>query len=251
MSFPTLAADDPPPFEEVNPEGRAPLLLVCDHASARIPAALGDLGLPAAERERHIGWDIGAAAVTRLLAARFDAPAVLSGYSRLVVDCNRYLSDPSAAPAVSDGTPIPANAALTKAALEARAAAVYWPYHQAIEAALQRFEARGVAPLFVSVHSCTPVMHGKFRPWQIGLCWDRDTRLSEPLVRRLEERDGVLVGRNEPYRLDETDYTVPVHAARRGLLHVQIEFRQDLIAEAAGAALWAAIFGDALAPEVA
>lgn len=246
-----LTAEDPPPFEAVNPEGHAPLLLVCDHASPRIPRALGDLGLPRAERERHIGWDIGAAAVTRHLAARFDAPALLAGYSRLVVDCNRHLSDPAAAPAVSDGTRIPANLALPPDALAARAEAVYWPYHRAIEAALERFAARGVAPLFVSIHSCTPVMQGRFRPWQIGLCWDGDRRLAAPLLERLEAQPDLRIGHNEPYCLDETDYTVPVHAMRRDLRHIQVEFRQDLIAEAAGAAHWAEVFAAALAPSLA
>ena len=249
---PLLAGDEPPPYELFNPEGAAPILLICDHASRRVPRRLHDLGLSASELSRHIGWDIGAAEVTRHMALQLNAPALLAGYSRLVVDCNRHLHDATLMPAVSDGTAVAANANLAPADRQARIDALYQPYHRAIAQRLDGFAARGVAPALLSIHSCTPEMNGKFRPWHIGICWETDRRLAGPVLEALGRRPGIVAGDNQPYNLDlREDHSVPVHAIRRGLPHLQVEFRQDLIATPAGAIQWADALLAALTPALA
>ena len=242
-----LGADDPPPVEIVNPEGAAPVVFLCDHASNRVPLALDNLGLPPAELERHIAWDIGAAALTRRLAAHFDAPAVLAGYSRLVIDCNRRLGDEQSILAVSDDTAIPGNRGLTDEDAAARAEACFRPYHRACAAVLDGVEARGEAPPVVMVHSFTPVMNGTRRPWHAGVLWHEDGRMALPLLRALHARDDLVVGDNEPYSgASPHGYTMPVHAARHGRANVQIEVRQDLVAGEAGIERWSAILIEAL-----
>ena len=249
---PLLAKDEPPPLELVNDAGAAPVLLICDHASRRVPRRLSDLGLSAHELSRHIGWDIGAADVARHMALQLNAPALLSGYSRLVVDCNRHLHDPTLMPAVSDGTAIAVNANLAPANRQARLDALYHPYHRAIAQRLDDFAGRGVTPALLSIHSCTPEMSGQFRPWHIGICWDSDRRLAGPVLEALGRMPDIVVGDNQPYNLDlREDYSVPVHAMRRGLPHLQVEFRQDLVATPAGARRWADVLLTALPPAVA
>jgi predicted N-formylglutamate amidohydrolase len=249
---PLLREDDPPPVELANEAGAAPILLTCDHASRRTPRCLGDLGLAAPDLVRHIAWDIGAADVTRHMADGLDAPAVLAGYSRLVVDCNRHLHDPSLMPAISDRTPIAANANLAPADRQARLDALYHPYHQAIASRLDRFTAAGVVPVFLSIHSCTPEMNGRFRPWHIGVCWADDRRLAGPIMEALARDPDIAVGDNQPYNLDlQEDYSVPVHAIARGLPYLQVEIRQDLIATPAGARHWADLLLAALRPALA
>jgi predicted N-formylglutamate amidohydrolase len=252
VAEPLLTTEEPPAVELVNETGAAPVLLICDHASPRVPRRLGNLGLSASELSRHIGWDIGAADVTRHLAQRLNAPAVLSGYSRLVVDCNRHLDDPTLMPAVSDGTAIAANATLAPEERQARLDALYYPYHRAIAHALDRLAAAGIAPALLSIHSCTPEMNGAFRPWHIGICWEQDRRLAGPVLQALRRRPDLIVGDNQPYGLDSReDRSVPVHAMRRGLPHLQVEFRQDLIATPAEAIRWGEILLEALRPALA
>jgi predicted N-formylglutamate amidohydrolase len=249
---PLLTADDPPAFELANEAGAASILVICDHASRCIPHRLGDLGLAEDDRARHIAWDIGAADVTRHIARRLDSPAILAGYSRLVVDCNRHLHDPSLMPAVSDGTAIPANAGIAPAERQARIDALYRPYHQAIAARLDRIAAVGVAPTLLSIHSCTPEMNGRFRPWHIGVCWAGDRRLAGPVMAALAHDPEIVVGDNQPYALDlQEDYSVPVHALSRGLPYLMVEIRQDLIAAPAGARHWADVLLEAVRPALA
>jgi predicted N-formylglutamate amidohydrolase len=242
-----LSDDEPPPYELFNPEGAAPVLLICDHASRRVPRSLHDLGLDERELSRHIGWDIGAADVTRHMALQLKAPALLAGYSRLVVDCNRHLHDPTSMRPVSDGTPIPGNAALSPADRQARIDSLYEPYHRAISQRLDRFASSGVTPTLLSIHSCTPEMAGQFRPWHIGICWDSDRRLAGPVLEALGRVPDIVVGDNQPYNLDlREDYSVPVHAMSRGLPHLQVEFRQDLVATPVQARRWAEVLLAAL-----
>jgi predicted N-formylglutamate amidohydrolase len=249
---PLLGPEDPPPFTHLNPGGRARVVLLCDHASRAVPRRLGTLGLEEAELARHIGWDIGAAEVTRHLSRRLDAQAFLSGYSRLVVDCNRKLDEPSAAPAVSDRTVVPANQCLAPEDIAWRAEAVYWPYQRAIAAALDAFEAKGIAPAVVSIHSFTPVFDAMHRPWHIGILWHRDDRLAKPLLGSLAADPAIAVGDNEPYTGGSPHaYTIPTHGLARGLPHVQFEIRQDLIADADGAERWANRIHRALAAVLA
>jgi predicted N-formylglutamate amidohydrolase len=233
-----LSPADPLPVEEI--AGRAPVLLVCDHASNLVPASLNGLGLPRARLEEHIGWDIGAAAVTRLLAPMLGAAALLAGHSRLVIDCNRALADPSSIPPVSDGIVIPGNVELSEAARAARQDAIFAPYHDAIESLLDMFRAGGDVPALISVHSFTPVMRGFARPWHVGILWDDDSRIAAPLLAALGEEAALVVGDNKPYSAREpVGYTVSHHAHGKGLPHVAIELRQDLIADDAGARQWA------------
>ncbi len=240
MTATLLGPGDPPPFETLNEGSASRVLLVCDHASCRVPAVLDDLGLSEVERTEHIGWDIGAAAVARRLSALLDAPAILAGYSRLVIDCNRPARAPDRVPPVSDTIPVPGNEALDQSAVQARVDEIFTPYHDAIAAALDRMAGGGEVPLLVAVHSFTPQLNGGApRPWQIGICWDKDQRMSAPLIELLRA-DGLLVGANEPYDFGVlTDYTLPVHAEERGLPSLLIEIRNDEILTPEAVETWA------------
>jgi predicted N-formylglutamate amidohydrolase len=245
---PLLAPDEPPPWQGI-PAARpgAPALLACDHASPRVPRALAGLGLPPAELHRHIGWDCGAADLTVALATCLGWPAVLAGYSRLVVDCNRHLDDPAAYPAASDGTAVPGNAGLGPAARAARATVLYWPYHDAVGAGLAALAAAAGPPALVAIHSFTPVLAGRRRHVQAGVLWDADDRLAAPLLAALRRIPGIVVGDNQPYTgRSPVGFTVGYHAGRRGLPHVAIEVRQDLLADAAGVGRWARLLATAL-----
>lgn len=248
---PLLGPADPPVFTWVNEQGRAPLLLLCDHASNAVPASLDRLGLPAPAMGQHIAYDVGAGPITRMLSARFDAPALLSGFSRLVIDLNRALDDPTSVPEISDGVVVPGNRNLDEAAVARRVDALFTPYHDAVGAALDRFAAAGRVPAVVSIHSFTPVMHGLERPWHIGVLWDRDPRVAVKLIEGLRADGRFVVGDNEPYSGRRAQGTIDRHAASRGIPHALIEFRQDLIAEPDGQAEWATRLGDALAPILA
>jgi len=244
-----LAAGDPAPFVLHRSDAGAPVLLTCDHASNRVPASLAGLGLKPGEIDRHIGWDIGAAAVTRALGERLGVASVLAGFSRLVIDCNRAPDDPTSIPAASDGVAVPANIGLGAAERADRHAAIFAPYHQAISAWIETRLAGGTVPALISVHSFTPVMAGVARPWHVGILWDADPRIPVPLLEALDADPALVVGDNQPYSArDPVGYTVYHHAVARGLPHVAIELRQDLVADDEGAARWAALLGQALAP---
>jgi predicted N-formylglutamate amidohydrolase len=249
---PLLGPDDPPAVEFRHEAGRAPVLLTCDHASRAVPRALHGLGLEPETLARHIGWDIGAAAVTRRLTRLLDAPAVLSGYSRLVIDCNREPEDATSIPEVSDGVVIPGNRDLPATARDERRRALFEPYHAAIHQRIEAALAAGAVPALLSIHSFTPEMNGRARPWHVGVLWDRDPRLPVPLIAALAADPALIVGNNEPYSAREpAGYTVRHHAVRRGLPHVTVELRQDLIASSAGAEGWADRLAAALGPILA
>jgi predicted N-formylglutamate amidohydrolase len=244
-----LSPGDPQPFSVINPHGRAKTLLVCDHAMSTVPAALHDLGVAEHDLARHIGWDIGAAAVTQWLAKLLDARAVLSGYSRLVIDCNRELGDPTSIPTVSDGLAVPGNQELGAGDKAARAEACYWPYHAAINEQLDRFAAEQVAPAVISIHSFTPVMNAVKRPWQIGVLWDKDPRIPVPLIAKLAALHGLEIGDNRPYSARAPEgFTLRHHAVPRGLPHVLIELRQDEVDTEKGVERYARYLEAALAP---
>jgi predicted N-formylglutamate amidohydrolase len=242
-----IAPDEPPAFELVNPNGRGRAILTCDHASHRIPRCLGTLGLEAADRYRHVAWDIGTAAVARRLADLLDAPLVLSGYSRLVVDCNRPLDVADAFATRSEDVDVPGNLAIADAEKAARAAAFYWPYQDAVHELVESRMGRDALPVMVSIHSFTPVYHGRARPWHIGVHYRLDRRLAALALKGLRADTALCVGENEPYpvALDE-DYTIPVHAELRGLPYVLFEIRQDLLGSDAGIESWAARLGTML-----
>ncbi len=235
-----LAPGEPPPFEVVNEDGGAQVLLICDHASRRLPRSYAGLGLDETQLRRHIAWDIGAAEVTRRLAERLDAPAVLSGYSRLLVDCNRPLDDPTSIVMISDGVVISGNRGLREGEAARRAAAVYWPYHRAVDHARERFAGRGRVPALLSIHSFAPVLGGFERLWHIGILWDKDPRLAKPLLETLSADPALMVGDNQPYSGRRNfGYSIECHGARAGLPQVLIEVRQDLVDTHRGARRWA------------
>jgi predicted N-formylglutamate amidohydrolase len=230
-----------------NDHGRARVLLVADHATPFFPAAMNQLGLADWVLERHVAWDIGSDELTRCLADELDAPAVLAGFSRLIVDPNRRLDDPSAFVEISDGIAIPGNLDLSDDEKALRVQSFYAPYHDAIAARLAAFEARGVVPALISVHTCTPVFDRVVRPWHIGVMWDKDPRIPAPLIAHFNGTEDVCIGDNEPYSgRHPHDFTIDHHAEPAGLPHVGIEVRQDLVDSAEGAREWARILADGL-----
>lgn len=231
-----LHEDEPPAYVVLRERSKSPFFLTADHAGRRIPRALGDLGVPPAEMERHIAWDIGIAGVTRRLSEALDATAVMQTYSRLVVDCNRQPYVASAFPLVSESTPVPGNEGLDEAGKAARLAAIFDPYHGAIG----RLLAARERPIYVAMHSFTPVYLRQARPMHVAVLFNRNPDLSKILAALLREEPGLVVGENAPYRVsDETDYGVPVHAERGGLDYLEIEIRQDLIGSEDGQTEWA------------
>ena len=242
MSF--LEPDEPSPVEIVNADGTGSAVFVCDHASNRVPRRLGTLGLDAAQLADHIAWDPGAADVARRLSAHLDAPLVLSGYSRLVIDCNRPLRNAESIAEQSAGVPIPGNRGLCSKEREIRINALFRPYHGAIGRLL---DSRTKRPsLLLSIHSFTPLLNGRTRPWHISVSYGRDRRLAALMLGALAHSGDFTVGDNKPYPIeDDVDYTIPVHGEGRALPSVMIEIRQDGIRAAADAAAWAARLADA------
>ena len=231
----------------LRPHGSSRLVFFCDHASNAIPEELHNLGLPASELARHIAWDIGAAGVTEALSEIFDAPAIFSAVSRLVVDCNRHLDALDLIPEMSDGTAIPGNLHLGDAARANRIERWFHPYHDAVESVLLERESRGVPSIAVSIHSMTASLAGIARPWQIALSSHLDRSLADPVLAALRLPGDVVVGDNQPYDLDPAvDFSTPFHALRRGLAHLQVEFRQDEISGASGQRHWAWRFAQTL-----
>jgi predicted N-formylglutamate amidohydrolase len=235
-----LAADEPDPVKVFRPDGASPFFLTCDHAGRLVPRALGDLGVSKSEYERHIAWDIGAAAVSRLVSDALDAPLVEQVYSRLVIDCNRDPAVESAMPDMSELTPIPGNVGLGAEDRAMRRDEIFQPYHSRIADLLDLRIAAGKKAVLVAMHSFTPVFKGVARPWHIGVLYNHDPALARILYDLLEKEGDLMVGDNEPYHVsDETDYGIPVHGERRGIPHVEIEIRQDLIGDRAGQQAWA------------
>ena len=238
-----LGADDPDPVEVVRPAGTSPFFLTCEHAGRAFPARLGTLGLARPDLERHIAWDIGAAGVARELSARLDATLVLQRYSRLVVDCNRAPGAADFVVEVSEDTVIPGNQGLREAAIDARAAAIFHPYHDRIHDLIEARVAAGRLTVAVSVHTCTPVYHGVHRPWHIGVMYEHDDRLAREMLAVLRdegEEPGLEVGDNQPYFMtSDKDYSMPRHGQGRGILHVGFEIRQDLVEDEPGQREWA------------
>ncbi|MGE0008047.1 MAG: N-formylglutamate amidohydrolase [Parvibaculaceae bacterium] len=229
---------DPPAVETVNPDGASPYVLLCEHASNHIPARYGRLGLDAKELQRHIAYDIGVALIARELSRRLDAPLVLSGYSRLLIDCNRPPGVPTSIPEISETTIIPGNAAIRPQERAFREQAFYWPFQKEVVRILDRRRAAGTPAIVFGVHSFTPVFKGFARPWHAGVLFRKARRFGHALIAALQE-PGILVAANEPYRIrDDGDYTVPVHGEARGLDAALIEIRQDLIAEREGQTAW-------------
>jgi len=247
-----LSPDEPATFRVAHEHGPSPFLLTCDHAGALVPRRLSSLGLSAQDLRRHIAWDIGAAGVTTRLAARLDAFAILQTYSRLVIDCNRPLDSEESMLRVSEGTRIPGNESISPPEAQAREREVFRPYHDRIRAELESREAQQRPAILIAMHSFTPVFHGRRRPWHAGVLYNRDHRLATAVLRRLRLDQGLVIGDNYPYSVsDHSDYALPVYGEQRGLLHVGIELRQDLVAEPAGQDQWAQRLAQVLPAAVA
>ena len=238
---PLLVDGDPAPVRVLRPSGASEFFLTADHAGRAIPRRLGRLGLPLSELERHIAWDIGIAGVTEKLAAALDATAVLQEYSRLVIDCNREPTWATSIPPISELTAIPGNENIPPAEREARRRAVFLPYHDCIKQLLDRRDAAARRTVLIAMHSFTPMFKGESRNIDVGVLYNRDARLADILLGLLRAEGDLVVGDNAPYAITEaSDYTVPVHGEARGLPHVEIEIRQDLIGDDDGQAAWAA-----------
>ena len=242
-----LAPDEPPPVLAVRRGGRSSFVIAVDHASRRIPRRLGGLGLPAPELERHIAWDIGSLGVAERVAAALDAPLVAQNYSRLVIDCNRDPGVATSIPTLAESSEIPGNIGLSEPEVAARRAEIFEPYHDHLRALLDERLAAGRPTILIAQHSMTDVFKGVRREMHAAVLYNRDRRFAGLVLDELRRDAGLRLGDNEPYFVsDATDYTIPRHAEARGLPHVEIEIRQDLLGDEAGQADWARRIASAL-----
>jgi len=238
--MPLLAPDEPPPFTEVRPNGRSSFVIVVDHASARIPRSLQNLGVARSELERHIAWDIGALAVAQRVSEALDAPLLAQNYSRLVIDCNRDPKVATSIPTVSEHTAIAGNVGLSETDRATRRAAIFDPYHDRIRELLDARAAAGRPTILIAQHSMTHLFKGSSRDMHAAVLYNRERRFAGLVLDLLRREDSLVVAENEPYFLsDATDYTIPVHGEQRGLPHVEIEIRQDLLLHERGQIEWA------------
>jgi predicted N-formylglutamate amidohydrolase len=242
-----LDPDEPPAFLEIGRQGRSNFVIVVDHAGRRIPRRLNNLGLPEAELRRHIAWDIGALGVARQMAAALDATLVAQNYSRLVIDCNRDPAVPSSIPVLSESSEIPGNVGLSEQEIAARRREIFDPYHAHIRALLDERAAAGRPTILVAQHSMTDVYKEVRRKMHAAVLYNRDRHFAGLMLDSLRREAHLIIADNEPYFVsDETDYTVPRHGEARGLPHVEIEIRQDLVGNEAGQTEWAQRIGSAL-----
>ncbi len=219
-------------FEIVNRDGESNILLVCEHASNRIPASLNELGLTPDARAAHISWDLGAAEVAAYLSGNLDAALIAPRFSRLVHDCNRPSDDASAMPERVDSIDIPGNVGLSESARQARIREVYRPFHDALAALIAARYRPGRMPIIATIHTFTPVYQGRRRTLDLGVLHDRDTRLADEILKLCARDDALVTRRNQPYGpLDGVTHTLKTHALPRGLLNVMIEIRNDLVAD--------------------
>ncbi len=238
--FALLAADEPAPFIEIGRQGSSNFVILVDHAGRRIPRRLQDLGLPAAELQRHIAWDIGALNVARQVAAALDATLLAQNYSRLVIDCNRDPKVPTSIPRQSEAIEIPGNIDLSDVEIAARRAEIFDPYHNRITELLDERVAAARPTLLVAQHTMTDMYHGVRREMHAAVLYNRDRRFAGLVLDALRRDQDLVIGDNQPYFVsDATDYSIPHHGEARGLPHVEIEIRQDLVSDEAGQTQWA------------
>lgn len=230
----------PPVVDVRNEGGTSPYVLVCEHAANHLPPAYGTLGLPPADLSRHIGWDIGAAQVARSLSSLIDAPLVLAGYSRLLVDLNRPPASPTSIPEISEATVIPGNQKLTNDARQQRIDRYFTPFHTRLARLMADRQAKAQPTALIAVHSFTPLFMGIARPWQAGILYRQSKDFGVALVEALG-RAGAAIAHNQPYQIDDdSDYTVPIHGEARGFEAVLVEISQGLLADRQGTDAWAA-----------
>ncbi len=246
-SPPILGPEDATAFEIYNPLGSAPVVIVSDHASNAVPKSLGDLGLSSGNFKKHIAYDIGADMVTRFLAERLNAPAVIANYSRLVIDLNRQPGDPGSIPEISDEIEIPGNVNLSQQATNDRLNEIFTPYHGAVDGEIMKlWKSHGKPPALFSIHSFTPEMNGENRLWDMGVLWNRDPRMAKPLIQNLKTWPGLHVGDNQPYSGRELAYTIDRHGTAGGIATCAVEIRQDHCASFDEASHWADVLADAI-----
>ncbi len=240
-----IGPDEGPAFEMY--EGDGPFVIACEHAANRLPRALGSLGLPQADLQRHIAWDPGAADVADGLAARLGGDLLKQRFSRLAIDCNRSPERPDAIAVLSEDTPIPGNLALSAEAREGRVAAFWSPFHAALETLIDKRQHARRPTALVTVHSFTPVYRGVARPWHVGVISTDERSLADAVLVALRRDRTLVVGDNEPYSArDNVDYTIRRHGRDRGLPHVMIEIRNDLLGAAEDVARWTERLTEAL-----
>jgi predicted N-formylglutamate amidohydrolase len=238
--FALLAADEPAPFIEIGRQASSNFIIVVDHAGRRIPRRLQDLGLEAAELQRHIAWDIGALNVARQVAAALDATLLAQNYSRLVIDCNRDPKVATSIPRQSEASLIPGNIDLSDVEIAARRAEIFDPYHNRISELLDERAAAARPTVLVAQHTMTDVYNGVRRKMHAAVLYNRDRRFAGLVLDALRREENLVIADNQPYFVsDETDYSIPHHAEARGLPHVEIEIRQDLVGDEAGQTQWA------------
>ena len=241
-----LSEDEGPVYEHFNSDGETPLVLICDHADNKFPQSMKDLGLAEHLLKQHIAWDIGAAAITRIVAKRLGCQAFLTRFSRLIIDVNRAPGDPASIIEESDGNPIPGNIGLTENEQIARAEVFAHPYHQAITNGMAHVMRNSGPPALFSIHSFTPIMMGRSRPWDAGILWSKDPRIALPMIDHLRANSDLHIGDNEPYDGKQLAYSIDLHGTAAGLPNAAIEIRQDLISDNQGIEFWARLLGDAL-----
>lgn len=234
-----IPAETAEPYRVLPGRAACGLLLLADHAENALPSEYGTLGLSSDQMQRHIAWDPGVRVITERLSARLGIPAVLSRFSRLLIDPNRGIDDPTLVMRLSDGAIVPGNRHIDAAEIARRAQRFHAPYHAAITRVLVQMLATGVTPVILSLHSFTPVWKGVPRPWHVAILWDEDPRLARPLIDRFAADPSVVVGDNEPYVGCLRGDTLWTHATQRGLAGAIIEYRQDLVGDETGAMSWA------------
>jgi predicted N-formylglutamate amidohydrolase len=236
------------PFTQIEGGNESGWLIVCDHASNALPEDYGTLGLPQAQLERHIGYDIGAAGITRELARLLEAPALLTNFSRLLIDANREDTDPTLIMRLSDGVVVPGNANFGEEERALRVSRYYAPYHAAIDDAIDEGIAAGRPPAILSIHTFTENWRGTARPWHATILWDKDPRLPVPMLEALRAEEGLVIGENVPYTGELKGDCLYRHGTQRGLAHALIEIRQDLVREEAGQLEWGQRLARIMAP---
>lgn len=237
----------PEPVEILNPGGASDVVLICEHASNYMPPSYAGLGLPDAELQRHIAWDIGAEAVSRHLSRLLDAPCFIGTYSRLLIDLNRPLDSPTSIPVRSEATDIPGNADLADDERRRRIDRMFAPFHAAVASHLDSRQKQGKATRIVAIHSFTPVFLGQHRPWHAGILFDHSAAFASETIARLTRTTGLMIGANVPYVIERaSDYAIPIHGEDRDLPAILVEIRHDLIGTPEGQADWAGYLHEAI-----
>jgi predicted N-formylglutamate amidohydrolase len=246
MSYHLLEADEPAAVIEERRSGRSAFVIAVDHAGRRIPKRLGNLGLPLWELERHTAWDIGALEVARKISAALDAPLVAQEYSRLVIDCNRTPGSDTSIPTMAECLEVPGNIGLSKQEITARQAEIFEPYHSRLRAVLEERLSAHRPTILVTQHTMTQVFKGAQREMHAAVLYDHDRRFAGIVLEKLRRHDELLIAENEPYLVQLTHYTIPHHAEPHRLPYVELEIRQDLVADATGQTEWAQRITEAL-----